>query len=135
MLATLRRTKAPVVSIIDDDKSIRAASDRLVRSLGFEAHTFASAEEFLQSADLHDSSCVITDVRMPGMSGVELQRFLADNGHHLPIVFITAFPEEHVRERVMEAGAIAFLSKPFDGKTLIRSLGAALKRSEDESPA
>lgn len=130
MLATLRRTKVPVISIIDDDRSIRAGTNRLVRSLGFEAHTFGSAEEFLQSPYRHDCSCVIADIRMPGMSGDGLQKLLIDEGHQLPIIFVTAFPEEATRERTLEAGAIAFLSKPFDGKTLIKCLATALKKDE-----
>jgi len=132
MLATLRRTKTAVISIIDDDKSIRGATDRLVRSLGFEPHTFASAEEFLQSPHLYDSACVIADVRMPGMSGISLQELLIERGHNLPIIFITAFPESAVQTRALEAGAIAFLSKPFEGKMLIRCLSAALKSPGDE---
>jgi len=132
MLATLRRSQVPVVSIIDDDKSVRAATNRLVRSLGFEAHTFSSAEEFLRSAQRSNSSCVIADIRMPGMSGVALQKLLIDEGQHLPIIFITAFPEETMRTQALETGAIAYLSKPFDGKTLIKCLGAALKGPNDE---
>lgn len=134
MLHTARKPgpKVPVISIIDDDKSVRAATNRLVRSLGFVAHTFASAEEFLQSPHVYDSSCVIADVRMPGMSGVALQTFLIDKGHHTPIIFITAFPEEKIRAHALKVGAVAFLSKPFDGKTLIKCLGAALKMQHEE---
>jgi FixJ family two-component response regulator len=134
MLATLRRQKVPVVSIIDDDRSIRGATSRLAKSLGFDPQTFASAEEFLQSPHLYDSSCVIADVRMHGMSGVALQKLLIDKGHNLPIIFITAYPEEAVRARAMQAGAIAFLSKPFDGKTLIKHLAAALKKPDNRPP-
>jgi FixJ family two-component response regulator len=134
MLATLRRTKAPVISVIDDDKSIRSSTNRLARSLGFDVHAFASAEEFLQSPHLYDSSCVVADIRMPGMSGVALQRPLIDRGHHIPIVFITAFPDEKIRTRALEDGAIAFLSKPFEGKALIRCLAEAMKR-QGEPPS
>ena len=95
----------PVISIIDDDEAVRVATENLVRSLGFGASTFASAEEFLQSARLHDTSCLITDVQMPGMTGVELQSYLLEQGHDLPIIFITAFPEERVRERADAACA------------------------------
>lgn len=132
MQATLRRSRPPVVSIIDDDKSMRAATNRLVRSLGFEAYTFASAEEFLLSPHLYDSSCAIVDIRMPGMSGVALQSHLKDKRRDLPIIFITAFPEDAVRTQTMDAGAIAFLSKPFDGKAIIKCLGAALKKPDGE---
>ena len=120
----------PVISIIDDDEFVRVATRRLVRSLGFVAHTFASAEDFLQSAHVGDSSCVITDVQMSGLSGVELQSRLLAQGHRTPIIFITAFPDESVEARAMKAGAICFLSKPFDGSTLIKCLDRALKRHE-----
>ena len=133
MLSSLKRAKSPVVSIIDDDKSIRAATNRLVKSLGLEPHTFVSAEEFLQSSDLYNAACIIADVRMPGMSGVALQKQLADEGRHVPIIFITAYPEETVRAQALQAGAIAFLTKPFEGKSLIKCLAAALKKPDDDS--
>jgi FixJ family two-component response regulator len=116
----------PVISIIDDDASVRIATDRLVRSLGYVTHTFASADEFLRSPQVDTTSCVIADVQMPGMSGLELQDLLRAQGRRLLIVFITAFPEENVRARAIAAGAIGFLTKPFDGATLIKSLEAAL---------
>jgi FixJ family two-component response regulator len=99
-----------VISIIDDDASVRVATHRLVRSLGHVAHTFASADDFLRSSQLNDTSCVIADVHMPGMSGIELQNLLKTQGHRLPIIFITAFPEESVRAQALEAGAACFLS-------------------------
>jgi FixJ family two-component response regulator len=116
-----------VISIIDDDASVRVATHRLVRSLGYIAHTFASAEEFLRSSQLTDTSCVIADVHMPGMSGIELQNLLQTQGHRLPIIFITAFPEASVRAQALEAGAACFLSKPFDARTLIKYVDAAVK--------
>jgi FixJ family two-component response regulator len=118
----------PEISIIDDDESVRVATQNLVRSLGFIACTFASAEEFLQSSRVNDTSCVIADVQMPGMSGVELHSLLIAQGHCTPIIFITAFHEEHIRARAMKAGAICFLSKPVDGQTLIECLDKAVKR-------
>ncbi len=118
--------QVPVISIVDDDASVRAATNRLVRSLGYVAFTFASADEFLRSPQLRDSSCVIADVQMPGMSGVDLQRHLRAQGCRLPIIFITAFPDESVRARALDAGAVCFLTKPFDGPTLIKYLDAAL---------
>ncbi len=118
--------KVPVISIIDDDASVRVATNNLVRSLGYTVHTFASAEEFLRSAHLNDASCVIADVQMPAMSGVELQSVLLTQGHRVPFIFITAYPEETTRARALKAGAICFLTKPFDGGTLIRCLDAAL---------
>ena len=118
----------PVISIIDDDESVLVAVRRFVRSLGFIGHTFRSAGEFL----LAETSCVITDIEMPGMSGVELQRVLIARGNNVPIIFITAFPDEEIRTRVLEAGAIGFLSKPFDAATLDHCLGMALGRSRLE---
>jgi FixJ family two-component response regulator len=117
----------PVVSIIDDDELVRAATNRLVRSLGFIAPTFASADEFLRSPRLNDTSCVISDVQMPGISGIELQSMLITKGKNVPIIFITAFPDESIRAQAMKAGAICFLSKPFEGSTLIRCIDDALK--------
>ena len=117
----------PVISIIDDDASVRVATHNLIRSLGYTVHTFASADEFLRSPDLNDTSCVIADVQMPAMSGIELQSLLTARGQLLPFIFITAFPEETIRARAVKAGAIGFLSKPFDGPTLIKCLRAALE--------
>ena len=124
--------QVPVISIIDDDASVRAATNRLVRSLGYVAHTFASADEFLRSSQANESSCVIADIQMPGMSGVELQRRLLSRGYGLPIIFVTAFPDEGIKARVLEAGAVCFLTKPFDGPTLIKYLDTALKRDRAE---
>ncbi len=122
-------SRVPVVSIIDDDASVRIATNRLVRSLGYVAHTFSSADEFLRSSEINDTSCLIADVQMPGMSGVELQVFLRAQGRDLPVILITAFPEESVRTRALEAGAICFLTKPFDGPTLIKCLATALEKA------
>lgn len=118
--------ECPVISIIDDDPSVRLATDGLVRSLGYQAVTFASAEDFLQSDHIDDTSCLITDVQMPGLSGVELQSVLNARGTRLPIIFITAFPEDRIRRCVLEAGAVGFLSKPFEESVLIEHLETAL---------
>ena len=123
----LMEKKAPMISIIDDDAFVRVATDGLVRSLGYRTTTFASAEDYLQSDRINDTSCVITDVQMPGLSGVELQSVLLARGDPTPMIFITAFPEEKVRRRVLEAGAIGFLSKPFDDEQLIEHLQTALR--------
>jgi FixJ family two-component response regulator len=117
-----------VISIVDDDASVRAATDNLLRSLGYTVNTFVSAEEFLRSTHLNDTSCVIADVQMPGMSGVDLQAWLLAQGYRVPFIFITAFPEETIRARALKAGAICFLTKPFDRRTLIRCLDAALEK-------
>lgn len=120
-----------MISIVDDDELVREGTKALVRSLGYGAHTFASAEEFLGSNHVDDTCCLITDVQMQGLSGVELQRRLIAEGHRMPIIFITAFPDERTRSRVLNAGAIGFLSKPFSDENLIHCLDAALanKRS------
>jgi FixJ family two-component response regulator len=115
------------ISIIDDDASVRAATNNLLRSHGYTVHTFASAEEFLRSAQLNDTSCVIADVQMSVMSGLELLTAMRAQGRRVPFIFITAFPDEGVRARALKAGAIGFLAKPFAGPTLINCLHAALK--------
>jgi FixJ family two-component response regulator len=114
-----------VISIIDDDASVRAATDNLLSSHGYIVHTFASAEEFLQSAHRHDTSCVVADVQMPGMSGMDLLLHLRGQEYAVPFIFITAFPEEI---RALEAGAIASLAKPFSASSLIKCVETALRR-------
>jgi FixJ family two-component response regulator len=127
---TDRLPQVPVVSIIDDDASVRVATNRLVRSLGYIAHAFASADDFLRSPHVNTTSCVITDIQMPGMSGVELQSLLCAQGRRVPIIFITAFPEEKTRARALDAGAVCFLTKPFEVSALIKYLDMALGKSD-----
>ncbi|QFR33870.1 response regulator transcription factor [Ancylobacter sp. TS-1] len=115
-----------MITIIDDDESVRTATESLVRSLGFTARTFASAEDFLASPLRGETDCVITDVQMPGMSGVELQSHLRAHGDRTPLIFITAFPEERIRRQVDAGGAFGFLAKPFDGNAMIDCLDRAL---------
>ena len=122
--------EVPVISIIDDDDSVRVSTSRLVRSLGFIAHTFASAKEFLDSAHLTDTSCAIVDLQMPGMTGVELQDLLRAQGRSVPMIFITAFAEESIKAQALEAGALGFLSKPFPPAALIECIDLALSRRE-----
>jgi FixJ family two-component response regulator len=98
-------SKVPMISIVDDDRSLREATKGLVRSFGYGADAFASAEEFLQSDRVNDSSCLILDVNMPGLSGIELQSQLIARGNRMPIIFITAVPEETIRAKAIEAGA------------------------------
>jgi FixJ family two-component response regulator len=117
-----------IITIIDDDPSARVATGRLVRSLGWPAHTFASSEEFLDSPQLAHTRCVVSDVQMPRVDGLELQRRLASQGHLVPIIFMTAFPQEVARERAMAGGAVCFLTKPFDASTLRDCINAALAR-------
>jgi FixJ family two-component response regulator len=120
---------APLISIIDDDEAIREATKGLVRSLGYQAATFASAEEFLQSDSVGNTSCLITDVQMPGLSGIDLQRGLIARGVQMPTIFITAFPEERTRQRALTAGAFGYLGKPFSEQSLVSCLDKALGRS------
>ena len=126
--------RRPVISVVDDDASIRAAADSLLRSRGYSVSTFASAAEFLGSRQLDETSCVITDVRMPDMSGVELQSALRKQGNSVPFIFITAFPEESARLQALRDGAACFLSKPFDAPTLIRCVKAALAAGDATKP-
>ena len=116
-----------MISIVDDDASIREATKGLVRSLGYRAATFGSAEEFLSSERVRDTWCLITDVQMPGYSGLEWQSHLIAAGNIMPMIFVTAYPEERVRTRALEAGAVGFLGKPFDEGNLIACLDKALK--------
>jgi FixJ family two-component response regulator len=117
-----------VISVIDDDASVRAATDNLLSSHGYIVHTFASAEEFLESAGLNDSACVIADVQMPATSGLDLLTHMRAQGYAAPFIFITAFPEENVRARALKAGAVGFLAKPFAGPALITCVETALNR-------
>ena len=120
-------SRVPVVSIVDDDDSVRTAMSSLVRSLGYEACLFASAEAFLASPHLDDTSCLIADIQMPGMSGLDLQSELHARQRYIPIIFITAFAEERIRKRAEAAGALGFFSKPVDSRTIIGCLDTALK--------
>jgi FixJ family two-component response regulator len=117
----------PIVSIIDDDQEVRHAVQRLMRSRGFVTRAFASAEEFLQSPSLHETACVISDIQMPGMTGMELHDFMLKQGPRLPVIFLTAFPDERIEKRALQAGALGFLTKPFDAKTLIKLVDSALQ--------
>jgi FixJ family two-component response regulator len=116
----------PLISIVDDDEPVREAIESLLKSVGFKAEVFASAEEFLNSDHLPETECLILDVRMPGMSGLELQRQLAAAGSRIPIIFITAHGDEEVQAQALKAGAVAFLRKPFSEEALLSAVQAAL---------
>jgi FixJ family two-component response regulator len=120
--------EVPAISIIDDDASVRAATENLVRSLGYVVTSFASAGDFLMSGDVNHVSCIVADVHMPGMTGIDLQASLLSQGGSVPFVFVTAFPDETCRARALDAGAICFLTKPVDGEVLARCIEAALRR-------
>ena len=125
-----------LISIVDDDEWIRGALEALVRSLGFATRTFASAEAFLQSSVVGETRCLILDVQLPKMSGVELQHHLSHLGFEIPIIFITAYPDERVKARALNGGAICFLHKPIDlqGRRLVDCLHAALDRGKGPAP-
>lgn len=121
--------KNAVIYVVDDDASFLSSLKRLLKSMEFEARTFISAWEFLRHGPLHDHGCVILDVRMPEMNGLDLQKRLSDSGVLLPVIFMTAYEDPGVHGRAMQAGALAFLRKPFDERTLLDGLYSALERS------
>jgi FixJ family two-component response regulator len=124
----------PMISIIDDDASVRTATDNLLRSLGYGVLTFESADEFLQSDVLDQTSCVIADVNMPGTNGVELLLRLRGRGSRIPFIFITAFPEAAVSRQASSAGAVCLLTKPFEKDNLIQNLEQALQGRDGQGP-
>jgi FixJ family two-component response regulator len=120
-----------MISVVDDDASVRVAANNLLSSHGYLVYTFASAEDFLQSAQIDDSLCVVADVQMPAMSGLDLLTHMRAQGNDAPFIFITAFPDETVRARALKAGAVGFLAKPFAGAVLIDCIESALNRGRD----
>jgi FixJ family two-component response regulator len=116
-----------LIAIVDDEKPVRDATKSLVRSLGYYASTFASADDFLKSEQVHDTTCLITDVQMPGLSGLDLQDSLIARGHCIPIIFMTGYPNDSVRARAMKAGAVGFLHKPLREDHFIGCIEKALK--------
>jgi FixJ family two-component response regulator len=122
----------PLISIVDDDSVMRGAVESLVMAHGFQARTFESAEAFLQSEQLTETSYLICDVQMPNISGVELQQRLADHGLRIPMILITAYPDDAVHRRVLSAGAVCYLQKPLDQQSLMQCIGDALQRRGGE---
>jgi FixJ family two-component response regulator len=116
-----------LITVIDDDESVRQALPNLLRQFGFEARAFSSATEFLASDAVAESSCLILDVKMPGMSGPDLQRELKRRARALPVIFITASPDEGVRQPLLKQGAVECLFKPFSETALCEAIGAALE--------
>lgn len=121
---------AGMISIVDDDASFRGAIADVIRSLGYDVAAFGSAEEFLGSGHVDDTDCLISDVRMPGMSGIQLQSRLLAEGRRLPIIFVASAPEARTRQQALDAGALCFLGKPFREQSLISCLERALARPE-----
>ena len=118
---------SPLISVVDVDDSVRESLGGLIRSVGFAVKVFASAEEFLNSDHLRNTHCLILDVRMPGMNGLELQRQLAATDRKIPVIFITAHGDEEVRSRALNGGAVDYLLKPFSEEALLNAIDAALK--------
>jgi FixJ family two-component response regulator len=121
------RGKAKMVAIVDDDDLMRTALQGLLKSAGLLAQAFPSAEEFLRSGHQHDTACLITDIRMPGMSGLELQAQLNADHCRIPTIFITAHGDAKMRMQAMRAGAVEFLAKPFDDEALLESVRVAME--------
>jgi FixJ family two-component response regulator len=119
------------ISIIDDDDSVRRTTTRLIESFGFRTAAFESAEVFLNSGQLHETSCLIVDVRMPGMNGLQLQSQLATANCRIPIIFITAYEDKESHRLAMQAGAVAFLAKPFTDEQLLQWIRSALRQEKD----
>jgi FixJ family two-component response regulator len=120
-------SEIPLIAVVDDDTAIREAVQSLLRSVGLRAEVFASAQDFLQSGRLQDTACLIVDVRMPRMSGLELQQQLTMAHCPVPIIFITAHGDEETRARALRAGAVDFLDKPFSDEVLLGAVQAALQ--------
>jgi FixJ family two-component response regulator len=128
-------TKAGIIAIVDDDAPLCEALGSVLKAAGFTTNTFATAEEFLDSAVRLNTACLILDVRLPGMSGVELQKRLADAGSQIPIVFVTAHGDASLRDLVMKAGAAGFLNKPVRSDALLKEIYAALRKTRaDKQP-
>ena len=125
------RQKSRLVAIVDDDELMRGAVQGLLKEAGLPARAFASAEEFLDSGAQHLSSCLITDIRMPGMSGLDLQARLNAEHIRIPIIFMTAHSDERIRMQALRSGAVEFLAKPFDDDVLLETVRAALKRGAE----
>jgi len=119
--------KLPLISVVDDDESIRESLPDLLREFGYDVRAFASAEEFLDSGYIDDTGCLILDIAMPGMTGPELQEELKLQGRRTPIIFVTAHADDATRPRLMNNGAVECLSKPFSEKALINALNDAFK--------
>jgi FixJ family two-component response regulator len=119
----------PLMAIVDDDDALRNSLDNLLRSVGFRVQGFASAEAFLQAQHAPETACLILDVRLPGMNGLELQRQLVAAHWAMPIIFVTAYADDDVRARALAAGAVAFLYKPCREEDLLHAIEAALKQA------
>lgn len=125
--------KKPVISIVDDDQSVRAGTMDLIEAMGFIAETFQSAEDFLNCQELQRTSCLIADVQMPGMTGLELHDRLVKSGTAIPTILITAFPNEEEGVRALHTGVVGYLTKPFSDSELLACIQSALEYGTDRS--
>jgi FixJ family two-component response regulator len=121
------KSSSQLVAIVDDDRSVQSALKDLMESAGLSARCYGSAEEFLESDQRNQTACLVTDIRMPGMSGLELQAKLKAEGSRIPMIFITAHDDAKMKMQAMKAGAVEFLPKPFDDEILLEKVRAALK--------
>ena len=119
-------TDLPVICIVDDDCWARSGLEDLILSLGYKARSFASAEQFVESGAVAHAKCLITDLHMPGVNGLDLQSRLRREGHRIPIIFVTAYPNETHRTRALGDGALAFLAKPYDEQSLVDCIKLAI---------
>jgi FixJ family two-component response regulator len=119
-----------LISVVDDDEPFREAMTSLMKSLGFEVAAFSSAEDFLASPRLESTSCLIADVHMPSMTGIDLHQRLVANGRTIPVILITAYPDDNVRARALAAGVICYLSKTFDDDALLGFVRSALVQAD-----
>ena len=124
---TQNAPEACVVSIVDDDEAVRDALGNLLESVGFSVETFSSAEQFVDSARSNKSACLILDIHLPRMNGLELQRRLSDGEKPVPIIFVTAHTDDSVREKALRAGAVGFFRKPFNSEALLEAVHSALR--------
>jgi FixJ family two-component response regulator len=125
--------KIGIIAIVDDDEALREALGSVMKAAGFKIDTFATAEAFLGSDNRANTACLLLDVRLPGMNGIELQRRLVDSGSPIPIVFVTAHGDASVRDLVIKAGAAGFLNKPVRSDALLKAIYAALAKSRTEN--
>ena len=124
---TSSENSSQLIAIVDDDRSVQSALKDLMESAGLSARCFGSAEEFLESDERNQAACLVTDIRMPGMSGLDLQAKLKAEGSRVPIIFITAHSDVQMKTEAMSAGAVEFLSKPFDDEVLLEKTRSALE--------
>jgi len=127
--------RIPMVAILDDDGAVRASTANLMRSAGYETLAFASGEDLLASPRLKEAAIIITDLQMPDMTGLQVQNSLRSRGCQVPVIFITAYPDERARRQALNGGAVGFFSKPFDGSALLACVEQALNARGEDSPA